>query len=114
MVEKGLHFLPVPGIRLAAVAAGIKDRDRNDLTVIEVREGATAAAIFTRNAFCAAPVILARENLTRGAPRYLLINSETPTPVPASGAWMMPEPAAPLWRSWRAARLVRSCLFPPV
>lgn len=75
MVEDALNFLPVPGIRLAAVAAGIKYPDRNDLTLIEVAQGATAAAVFTRNAFCAAPVTLARDNLSQGAPRYLLINS---------------------------------------
>jgi len=31
--------------------------------------------VFTRNAFCAAPVIVAREHLGRQAPRYLLINA---------------------------------------
>jgi glutamate N-acetyltransferase/amino-acid N-acetyltransferase len=31
--------------------------------------------VFTRNAFCAAPVIVAREHLAAGPPRYLLINS---------------------------------------
>jgi glutamate N-acetyltransferase/amino-acid N-acetyltransferase len=75
MVEDTLAFMPVPGIRLAAVAAGIKYPDRDDLALIEITEGATAAAVFTRNAFCAAPVIVARNNLSRGVPRYLLINS---------------------------------------
>lgn len=65
----------VPGIRLAAVAAGIRYRNRDDLLLIELAEGGTCAAVFTRNAFCAAPVTVAREHLAKGPVRYLLINS---------------------------------------
>jgi len=68
-------IFPVPGIRLAATAAGIRYRDRDDLVLMELAEGSTAAAVFTRNAFCAAPVSVAREHLQKAAPRYLLINS---------------------------------------
>lgn len=64
----------VPGIRLAAVPAGIKP-GRDDLSLLELAEGTTAAAVFTRNAFCAAPVLLARENLAKTPPRALLINA---------------------------------------
>jgi glutamate N-acetyltransferase/amino-acid N-acetyltransferase len=70
-----LDFLPVPGIRLSAAAAGIKYSDRKDLVLISLPEGGACAAVFTRNAFCAAPVTVAREHLSKGAPRYLLINS---------------------------------------
>lgn len=66
---------PVPGIRLGVAAAGIKRPGRPDLTLIEVCPGASAAAVFTRNAFCAAPVLVAREHLGVAAPRYLLINT---------------------------------------
>jgi len=66
--------LPVPGIRLGAAAAGIKRRDRDDLLVIEAVPGATCAGVFTRNAFCAAPVLIARQHLAV-SPRWLLINS---------------------------------------
>ncbi len=65
----------VAGIRLGTARAGIKSPTRDDLTVIEMGEGGTAAAVFTRNAFCAAPVHLARRHLEQAAPRYLLINS---------------------------------------
>jgi glutamate N-acetyltransferase/amino-acid N-acetyltransferase len=68
-------FLPVPGIRLASRPARIKGWDRDDLTLIELAPGGTAAAVFTRNAFCAAPVTLARAHLARTPPRYLLINA---------------------------------------
>ncbi len=68
-------FLPVSGVRLGAAAAGIKYPGRNDLLVIELREGASCAGVFTRNAFCAAPVHVARRHLQAGTPRYLLVNS---------------------------------------
>jgi len=66
---------PVAGIRLAPVAAGIRYRNRDDLLLMEIAPGATTAAVFTQNAFCAAPVIVAREHLAREQPGYLLINA---------------------------------------
>lgn len=74
-MSEELEFQPVPGIRLGATGAGIKYRDRDDLVIIELAEGSTCAAVFTRNAFCAAPVVVAREHLAATMPRYLLINS---------------------------------------
>jgi glutamate N-acetyltransferase/amino-acid N-acetyltransferase len=68
----------IPGVRLAAVCAGIKKPctgERDDLVLIEAAAGSTIAAMFTRNAFCAAPVQIAREHLAAETPRYLLINS---------------------------------------
>ena len=67
--------LAVPGVRLAATSAGIKKNNKTDLVLIEITEGAHSAAVFTQNAFCAAPVIVAREHLQQDAPRYLLINA---------------------------------------
>lgn len=66
---------PVSGVRLAVVKAGVRYPDRDDLVVLEVAEGSTAAAVFTRNAFCAAPVTVARRHLAAAVPRYLLINT---------------------------------------
>jgi glutamate N-acetyltransferase/amino-acid N-acetyltransferase len=65
----------VSGIRLSTTAAGIRYRDRDDLLLIELAGGASCAAVFTRNAFCAAPVTVAREHLAKGPVRYLLINA---------------------------------------
>lgn len=75
MTEETLEFLPVTGIRLAAGAAGIRYSGRDDLLVMELPPGANTVAVFTQNAFCAAPVTLARHHLATTAPRYLLINS---------------------------------------
>ena len=69
------NWSPVPGIRLASTAAGIRYQGRDDLVVVEMAPGSSAAAVFTRNAFCAAPVTIARAHLAAAAPLYLLINS---------------------------------------
>ena len=66
---------PVPGIRLGTARAGIKKPDRRDLVIIEIAASAHSVAVFTRNAFCAAPVIVARHHLSLKSPRYLLINT---------------------------------------
>ena len=67
--------LVVAGVRLGTARAGIKYPDRQDLVVIEVAIGTRAAAAFTQNAFCAAPVTTARAHLAAASPRYLVINT---------------------------------------
>ena len=66
---------PVPGFRLGTTSAGIKTPGRPDLVVMEMAAGSTTAAVFTQNAFCAAPVIIAREHLALQQPGYLLVNT---------------------------------------
>jgi glutamate N-acetyltransferase/amino-acid N-acetyltransferase len=72
---------PVPGVRLGTAYARIKSSSsaaapgRQDLVVILLDEGATAAGVFTTNAFRAAPVLLAEEVIGRGNVRALVINS---------------------------------------
>ncbi len=75
MDNEQLNHLPISGVRLGVAAAGIKYADRNDLVIIEMFPGSTCAAVFTRNAFCAAPVQVAKQHLASSSPRYLLINS---------------------------------------
>lgn len=73
---QGLPTLhPVPGVRIGTTCAGIKKPDRRDLVIFELDDGGDAAAVFTRNAFCAAPVHVARDHLASGVPSYLLINT---------------------------------------
>lgn len=67
---------PIAGVRLGSTAAGIRKSGTNDLLLLEIAAGATAAAVFTRNQFCAAPVIVARAHLgDGGTPRALLVNA---------------------------------------
>lgn len=66
---------PVKGIRLSAVSAGIKASADLDLVLFELCEGASVAGVYTQNAFCAAPVVLAKKHNSLAMSRYLLINS---------------------------------------
>ncbi len=66
----------VKGVQLATVAAGIKKNGQKpDLVLITFEPGTVCAGVFTRNAFCAAPVTVAKNHLARTSPRALLINS---------------------------------------
>nr|BBJ02950.1 arginine biosynthesis bifunctional protein ArgJ [Marinobacter nauticus] len=69
------EFYPVAGIKVGIASAGIKKPGRKDIVVFELVPEARVAGIFTRNQFCAAPVVLSRKHLAQGAPRYLLINT---------------------------------------
>lgn len=68
--------LPIKGVKFSAVNAGIyKNKSRDDLVLIELCEASNTAAVFTKNAFCAAPVIVAKSHLNLCQPKYLLINA---------------------------------------
>ncbi len=73
------HFPPMPalaGIRLGIARAGLRSGPGDDLAVIELAPDSVAAAVFTRNAFSAAPVIVAKRHLkVSPSPRWLLINA---------------------------------------
>jgi glutamate N-acetyltransferase/amino-acid N-acetyltransferase len=65
---------PVAGISLGTTNAGIKQTERDDLLVMQMVAGGSCAAVFTQNAFCAAPVHIAKAHLDKN-PRWLIINS---------------------------------------
>jgi glutamate N-acetyltransferase / amino-acid N-acetyltransferase len=66
---------PVPGFRLGTTSGAIKTPDRKDLVVMEIAEGGTVAGVFTKNAFCAAPVQLTKAHIAITAPRYFVTNT---------------------------------------
>lgn len=69
-------LLPVRGVSLGIAKAGIKRPNRPDLLVIQLAEHAQTAGVFTKNRFCAAPVIVAKNHLCGPLPiRALLINT---------------------------------------
>lgn len=67
------------GFKAAGIHAGFrKDPERFDLALVEADELCTAAATFTTNVFCAAPVIVSNEHLGEeraGHARAVVINS---------------------------------------
>lgn len=65
----------VAGVRVGVAEAGIRKANRKDLVVFELAENSSVAAVFTQNAFCAAPVVLSRKHLAAQPCRYWLVNT---------------------------------------
>lgn len=77
-IEKPSQLLAVPGIRVGVAKAGIKKADRRDLVVFEITPDASMVGVFTRNAFCAAPIHIAKQHLQqreKNQKTYFLINT---------------------------------------
>lgn len=66
---------PVAGCRLGTGSAGIKKPGKKDLVIMAFDGDASVAACFTKNAFCAAPVQLAKRHLQQSSPKYLVTNT---------------------------------------
>ncbi|MGZ4840701.1 MAG: bifunctional glutamate N-acetyltransferase/amino-acid acetyltransferase ArgJ [Candidatus Angelobacter sp.] len=68
---------PPQGFLFSACIAGIKASGKPDLALALVPDGASAAAMFTRNQIVAAPVTVGREHLRRGQGmiRALIVNA---------------------------------------
>ena len=75
MSELTVEMHPISGVYLGTCAANIKKNGRPDLVIIELAQGSLTAATFTQNAFCAAPVTVAKQALAKASPRALVINS---------------------------------------
>ena len=73
--------LPLPempaiaGVEIASVAAGIRYKAREDMTVFRFAPGTTAAGVFTRNKCPGAPVDWCRAALAGGKARALVVNA---------------------------------------
>lgn len=65
----------VPGFKLGTASAGIKTAGRNDLVVMEIAAGSKVAGVFTKNAFCAAPVQLTKAHMPVAESRYFVTNT---------------------------------------
>lgn len=65
------------GFRTVVGSAAIKKAGRDDLALLSMPGGATAAALFTRNIFAAAPIEVSRRHLrdSRGHASALILNS---------------------------------------
>ena len=64
------------GVRAAGVSAGFrKNPERLDLALVAADEPCVAAATFTTNRFCAAPVTVSRAHVADGCVRAVVLNS---------------------------------------
>ncbi len=77
-LQAGEEDVAVPqGFLFSVATAGIKASGKPDLALAEAPQGATAAALFTRNRVVAAPVEIGRSHLarTRSRVRAVIVNS---------------------------------------
>ena len=68
-------LLPIRGIRLATGACGLKADGNTDLLLMVADPATQSAAVFTKNLYCAAPVVIAKSHMQQAASQALLINS---------------------------------------
>ncbi len=69
-------LLPVRGVKLGFSKAHVRKPDRKDVLVMTLVEGSRVAGVFTKNRFCAAPVVLCKEYLAaKKGIRALLVNT---------------------------------------
>jgi glutamate N-acetyltransferase/amino-acid N-acetyltransferase len=66
---------PVPGVRLATAAAGIRHAGRTDVLLVLLDRSTAVAGVFTRSKCPSAPVDWCRARMRRGAARALVVNS---------------------------------------
>ncbi len=70
------NLLTIAGVRLGVARAGIRKPDRKDLLVVAIDKGSRVAAVFTRNRFAAAPVVVCKRHLDeKGAIRAIVVNT---------------------------------------
>ena len=73
--ERFPALAPIPGVRLAAFACGIRYTGRNDLMLAELAPGSAVAGVFTRSLTAGAPVVWCRHCLSGGRVRGIVVNS---------------------------------------
>ena len=70
-----LALTAIAGVEVGTAALGGRARERDDLVLFRLAAGGSAAAVFTRSAFRAAPVQVASRHLAGNMPRCLLVNA---------------------------------------
>jgi glutamate N-acetyltransferase/amino-acid N-acetyltransferase len=73
--ERFPEVAPVPGLRLAALAAGLRYQGRPDLLLAEMPDGTSVAGMLTTSLTCGHPVRWCRERLPAGRARALIVNA---------------------------------------
>ena len=66
---------PIAGVRLGALAAGVRYRGRTDLMMAKLAPGTTVAGVLTQNRMPGAPVDWCRALLGRGKARALVVKA---------------------------------------
>ncbi len=78
LAPEGFPLLPpIAGVRLGTIAAGVKYKDRPDVTFVTFPEGTVVAGVFTRSLTPGAPILWCRDALmaSGGRSRALVVNA---------------------------------------
>jgi glutamate N-acetyltransferase/amino-acid N-acetyltransferase len=75
VINKSANKISVPGFLANGISAGIKDGQQKDLALIYSTIPAKVAAVFTKNVFKAAPVLIDAERVKRGMAQAIITNS---------------------------------------
>lgn len=67
--------MPISGVRMGAVSAGIRYPGRTDLMLVELAPGTAVAGLFTRSLTASAPVDWCRHAIKGGQARAIIVNS---------------------------------------
>ena len=69
-------LLSIPGVKLATLSAGLKDKDHKDLMLMVFDDRSIVSGTFTQNKFCAAPVLVSKNHLKlTSAIKALIVNT---------------------------------------
>jgi len=69
-------LLSIPGVKLATLSAGLKDKGRKDLMLMVFADESIVTGTFTQNKFCAAPVLVSKKHLkSTSAVKALIVNT---------------------------------------
>jgi glutamate N-acetyltransferase/amino-acid N-acetyltransferase len=74
-MQKNKNRISVPGFLANGISAGIKDSDQKDLALIYSTVPARVAAVFTKNSFKAAPLLIDAERVKKGTAQAIITNS---------------------------------------
>jgi glutamate N-acetyltransferase / amino-acid N-acetyltransferase len=85
---------PIPGVRLASYAAGIRYSGRDDVMLAELAPGSTIAGVLTQSTMPGQPVIWCRECLSRGTVRAIVVNSGNANVFTGRAGWQVVESTA--------------------
>ena len=69
------ELLPISGVNIGVAESNVRYKGRDDLVVMALCESASSAAVYTKNRYCAAPVIVCKEHAQLQSPQALLINA---------------------------------------
>jgi len=65
----------VKGFLASGISAGIKKNGKPDLALVFNKTPCTVAGLFTKNRFCAAPLLLCKKHLKKGGGQAIIVNS---------------------------------------